>query len=78
MHITLSKIRWAGEDNLPSTLHFPLTQDAVQVWNERLHDQFRGNRFEFRKLLRDVFQVEAERKYDREILWCQMNISEKR
>lgn len=60
--VVLSDIQWAGQrSNLPSRWTYYVDDAGDAEWERRLAQDFRGNRFEFRRLLKDVFCVEAER-----------------
>jgi len=73
--VILSNIRWSrGRNDLPVQCTFPVTSAEEETWRGILEDTFRGNRFEFQRLLRDVFHVEAERKHDCPIRECQFKI----
>lgn len=74
--VTLSEIQWAERgDKLPSTWTYQVDDAAEADWETRLKRDFRGNQFEFRRLLKDVFQVEAERQHGGNIIRCKMNVA---
>lgn len=73
--VVLSEIQWAGRgSNLPSRWTYEVDDAADAMWEERLTKDFRGNPWEFRRLLKDVFQVEAERQYGSDIIRCKIHV----
>lgn len=73
--VELSNIRWADKNNKSTAIWTYLVDDMAEVtWQDIYENSFRGNRFEFRRLLKDVFQAEAERQLDRSILQCKITI----
>lgn len=73
--VVLSDILWANKTKkLPKKWTYEVCDMDEVTWQELFSDNFRGNRFEFHKLLRDVFQVEAERQHGCGILQCKIDI----
>lgn len=71
--VVLTDIQWAGQrKNLPSRWTYDVDDAGEAAWEAALNNNCRGNRFEFRRLLKDTFQAEAERQYDCEIAKCKI------
>lgn len=77
--VVLSDIQWAGQrKDLPSRWTYDVDDWSENEWQKRLDRDFRGNKIQFRRLLHDVFHVEAERQHGCAILKCRMTMRKQR
>ncbi len=70
-NVVLTDIKWNSPDkSLPKELVYELTDEAARNWQEKFEDDMRRNKSNMIMLLKDVFQVESERKYGASISKC--------
>ncbi len=70
-NVTLSNIRWeSNNQSLPKELVWEIKDEEAANWNDRFQFDLRANKPNMIQLLKDTFQVDAERKYGVPIQRC--------